>query len=233
MAAAQAGAPLPAHRVDLVDEHHGRGAFLGGAEQIPHPAGAHAHEHLHKVGTRNGEERCACFPGHSLGQQGLTGARRAHQQHALGDPGAHLREALGGAHKLHHFPQLFLFLVRAGHVGKGDLFARVHLGAGPALAEVHHAVAAALGTEHEIIQHRQRADHEHIGKQPFPDGGLGGGVGHGFHGEVRVGHLIPGDALELLGKDGHILPVSFQGGDVGIEIILGRESFLGQFAIDV
>ena len=35
------------------------------------------------------------LPGHGLGQQGLAGARRAYQQHALGDPGPQVQVPLG------------------------------------------------------------------------------------------------------------------------------------------
>ena len=42
VAAAEAGAPLAADGVDLVDEDDGRRLLAGGGEQVPHPAGADA-----------------------------------------------------------------------------------------------------------------------------------------------------------------------------------------------
>ena len=70
VAAAQAGAPLPAHRVDLVDEHDGGGVLLGLVEQVPHPAGTHTHIQLHEVRARDGQEVDPRLAGHRLGDAG-------------------------------------------------------------------------------------------------------------------------------------------------------------------
>ena len=74
-----------ANRVNLIDEDDAGGFLLGGAEKVAHAGGTHAHEHLHEIRTRQGEERHLCLACHSLGQQGLTRTRRADQQHAFGD----------------------------------------------------------------------------------------------------------------------------------------------------
>ena len=81
--AAEAGAAVAADRVDLVDEDDAGRVGLALLEEVADPARAHAHEHLHEVGARHREERAAGLTGHRLGQQGLAGARRAHQQRAL------------------------------------------------------------------------------------------------------------------------------------------------------
>ena len=49
MAAAEAGSALPAHRVDLVHEDDARRVLLGLLEQVPHPGGPDADEHLHEI----------------------------------------------------------------------------------------------------------------------------------------------------------------------------------------
>ena len=69
VSAAEAGAAMAAHGVDFVDEDDARGVLLALLEQIAHAAGAHAHEHLHEVRTRDGEERHAGFAGDRAGQQ--------------------------------------------------------------------------------------------------------------------------------------------------------------------
>ena len=47
--AAEAGAPLAADGVDLVDEDDGRRLLAGRLEEVADPAGADADEHLHEV----------------------------------------------------------------------------------------------------------------------------------------------------------------------------------------
>ena len=79
MAAAQAGAALAAHGVDLIDKDDGGGVLFGLVKEIADPGGAHAHIELHKVRTRDGEEVDAGLTRHGAGQQGLASARRAHQ----------------------------------------------------------------------------------------------------------------------------------------------------------
>ena len=88
VAAAEAGAAVPADGVDLVDEDDGRGVGLGLLEQVAHAGGADADEHLDEVRAGDRVERHAGLAGDGAGQQRLAGAGRAVQQHALGDLGA-------------------------------------------------------------------------------------------------------------------------------------------------
>ena len=88
VAATQAGSALTSHSIDLIDKDDRRGLGLGLLKEVAHAAGADAHKHLDKVGTRNAKERYARFAGNSLGQQRLTGARRAHEQYATRNLGA-------------------------------------------------------------------------------------------------------------------------------------------------
>ena len=195
--AAQARAALAAHGVDLVDEHDGGGVLLGLVKQVVHAARADAHEHLHEVRAGDGEEGHPGLAGHGAGQQGLARAGRAHQQYARGDARAHLGEALGVFQKLYDLPELFLFLVGAGHVVEGDLVA-VGVGhAGPGLAEAHHALAAAGLLAHQEVP--QRAE-EHHGDQ------LGGDV-----------------EFVLRGADLAAQHAFIDGADVGIELGLAGE----------
>ena len=124
VAAAHAGAAVAADGVDLVDEHDGGRRLLGLLEQVADPAGADADEHLDEVGARDGEERHAGLAGHGPGEQGLAGARRAVEQHALGDAGADGLEAGGVLQELLDLLQLLDRLVAAGDVGEGDRRAR-------------------------------------------------------------------------------------------------------------
>src|SRR5205085_1900844 len=83
----------PADGVELVEEDDPAG-LLGLGEQVAHPGGADADEHLGEVGAGGGVERHAGLPGHGPGQQGLAGPRRADQQEAAGHPGAGGGEAV-------------------------------------------------------------------------------------------------------------------------------------------
>ena len=64
------------------------------------------------------EERHAGLAGDGAGQQGLAGAGRADQQHALGDPGAESVKLLGVLQELDDLAKLVLGLVDAGHVAR-------------------------------------------------------------------------------------------------------------------
>ena len=96
VAAAEAGAALAADGVDLVDEDDRPAELAGRLEQVADAAGADADEHLHEVGAGDRQERHAGLAGDGPGDERLAGARRADEQHALGDAGADLGELARG-----------------------------------------------------------------------------------------------------------------------------------------
>ena len=79
VAAKAAAIALLADSIDLVDKDDARGLFLGLLKQVTHLGGAATDEHLNELGARNAKERHARLAGNSLGEQGLTGARRANE----------------------------------------------------------------------------------------------------------------------------------------------------------
>jgi hypothetical protein len=88
--------PLSADGVQLVYEDDAGGVFAGVLKEAPHPAGPHAHEHLHELAGGDGEEGDPGLPGHGPGQQGLARARGAHQEDPLwGSPPPSSRYFLG------------------------------------------------------------------------------------------------------------------------------------------
>ena len=93
---------------------------LGLLEQVAHPAGADADEHLDEVRTRDREERRTRLAGDGAGQQGLAGPRRAEEQDALRDLRAHGLEALGLGQEVLDLRELLDGLVAPGDVGEGD-----------------------------------------------------------------------------------------------------------------
>ncbi len=97
MGARHAHAARAADRVELVDEDDARRLLHGLLEQVAHARRAHAHEHLDELGAAHGEERHLGFAGDRLCQKRLAGARRSHEQHALGDAAAELGELVRDA----------------------------------------------------------------------------------------------------------------------------------------
>ena len=145
--------PLLADGVDLVDEHDAGGLLIGLLEQVPDLGRPHAHEHLHELRPGDGEEGHPGLSSHSFGQQGLAGARRADQQHALGQLGPYLGVLVRVMEKVHHFHQGVFGLLLASYVGKGDtglVLLYIHLGVG--LSEGHGIAHAGHLTAH-FLQH--------------------------------------------------------------------------------
>jgi hypothetical protein len=158
VAATHARAAMTSDGVDLVHEDDAGRVLLGLGEQVAHPAGAHPDEHLDEVRARDRKEGHPGLAGHGPRQQRLAGARRAEQQHALGDARAELLELLGVLQELLDLFELLDGLVDAGHVLEGDLGGVDADALGPALAEAHHLGAAAL----HLVHHEQpEPDDEH------------------------------------------------------------------------
>ena len=107
--------------VNLVDENDAGRLLLGLLEEVAHAARADAHEHLHEVGTRHGEEGHFGLAGHGLGEEGLARARRAHEQGSLGYLAAELGELLGAFKELNDFLHLLLRAFEPGHVLERDI----------------------------------------------------------------------------------------------------------------
>ncbi len=149
--AAEAGAAVAADGVDLVDEDDAGRVLLGLLEHVAHAGGAHADEHLHEIGAGDGEERHLGLTGNGLGQQGLTGTRRAHHQYAAGDLAAQFLELARVAQELDQLSDIFLGLFHAGDIVKSDFDLIFAQQAGTALAKGHcsAAGATALHLPHE------------------------------------------------------------------------------------
>ena len=198
VAAAQAGAAVAADGVDFVDEDDAGGVLLALLEHVAHAAGADADEHLDEVRAGDGEEGHVGLAGDGAGQQSLTGARRAHQQTALGDLAAEALELLRVAQVFDDLFQFLLGLVDAGDVVEGhapQLFGQqARLG----LAEAHGLAAAALHLAHEENPHADEQQHREPVQQQH---------------EERVG------ALDGLHVKGHA--AGFQGVNQSVQIVGG------------
>ena len=100
-------------------------------------------------------------PATALASRGLAGARRAHQQRALGQLGADFRILLGVVEEVDDLHQGLLGLILAGHILEGDAGLALHVDLGVGFAQVADAAAHLAGHP----THQQGEDHhnEHHG----------------------------------------------------------------------
>ena len=189
VAAAHAGAALAADGVDLVDEDDGGGCLLGLREEVAHAGCAHAHEHLDEVRARDAKEGDAGLARDSLGEQGLAGARGAHQQDAAGDLGAHGLVLGGVVEEVLNLLELVDDFVDAGDVGEADVGDLLGVLLGLGLAKLHLLVG---GARHLA----QEEDHDAEEEQEGDD-----------RGEQRHHQAVGGDVDGVLdiGMRGHEL----------------------------
>ncbi len=204
--AAEAGATMAAHRVDLVDEDDAGRALLALLEEVAHAGGAHPHEHLHEVRAGDGEEGDVGLARDGAGQEGLARARGAHEQDALGNPSAQLLELLRLLQELDDLLQFLLRFLHSGHVLERDLALLGGEKAGLGLAEGHGLVPARLHLPHE---EDPDAEEDGVGGEGDEDGGEGGGL------------IVDHRDLDLLGQELVERLVVAEGND-GLEGISGR-----------
>ena len=109
-----------ADRVELVDEDDRRRRGLRLGEEVAHPAGADAHDHLDELRRREREERHVGLAGDGAGQQRLARPGRPREQHAARDLAAEAAVAVRVAEEVDDLDELVLGLVDAGHVLERD-----------------------------------------------------------------------------------------------------------------
>jgi len=127
-------APRTTEGIELVDEDDRGRLRTRLLEQIPHPRGTDADEHLDELGAADGEERYAGLPGHRPRQQRLAGTRRADQQHALRDSCAQPTVCLRILQEPHDLLEFFLRLVDARDIVEGDAGVLLDVNLGVTLA---------------------------------------------------------------------------------------------------
>ena len=153
---------LLADGINLIDKDDARGLFLGLLKQIAHLGGATADEHLNELRARNAKERHARLAGNSLGEQGLTGTRRADEESTARQFGADLLVALRLLQKVNDLFEGLLSLFLAGDVLKGHahVLGGDHARAGltqsaaakTAAAKVHRRAVIAHGLLHAAVK---------------------------------------------------------------------------------
>ena len=167
MTTTQTGATLATYRINFIDEDDAGGRFLGLFEHVTHPGGTDTDEHLHEIGTRDGEEWHLGLARNGLGQQSLTGTGRTNQQHTGRDLATQFLEFARVAQIVDQLLHLFLGFITTCNVSKGSLDLIFAHQASLALAERHGTFAtAALHLTHEEDpdtdqqQHREPGDED-------------------------------------------------------------------------
>ena len=198
---AHAAATRPSDRIDLIDEDDAGGLLLRLLEQVAHTAGTHAHEHLHEVRAAQREEGHLGLTGHRLGEQRLAGARRAHEQGALGDLGTEVGVLLRVLQEVHDLLELLLGLIEPGHIVEGDVGALAALeDLGPALADVEDlATGSSAATD---AAHHEHPDGDHDAQEQHPLQHLAAPVVLALEGVAHAVVLVELLQLLLEGVDG-------------------------------
>ena len=167
-------AALAADGVDLVDEDDG-GGILFGLRRRGRARGSRPRRRTSPQSRSRRWRRTArpASPATALGEQRLAGARRAHEQHALGDVRAEAADSCSGiSQELHDLLQLLLLLVRARDVAERSLFVTLAGRLDAGLAEAGHLAVhpAARVAGHEVHQQDERQNRQHIRQQQLPAG---------------------------------------------------------------
>ena len=165
VSAAQTRTAPTTHGVDLVDEDDRGRILFRLIKEVAHAARADADIQLDKIGTGDRQKLHVCLARDGLGNERLAGARRADQQHALGNARAEPAEFVRLPQKVDDLLQLRLFLVCAGYVTEANLLfsgTDAHV----CFAEVRHAVIAVrveAGVEEED-QDAEQQESEKVGQ---------------------------------------------------------------------
>ena len=156
--------------VQFVNEDDAGRFFLCFFKQVAHASGTGTNEEFHELRAGNDEEGHLGFAGHGLGQQGLTGAGRADQQHTFRNARTDLGIALRALEEVDDLREFLLRLIHARHVGEGDprlLIGHVHLGL--ALGEAQRPLSTtAHRAASKELQHQDEDQGRH---HPAEDGG--------------------------------------------------------------
>ena len=190
VAAAEAGTTLTAHRIDLINKDDAGHGLLGLVKQVAHTGSTDTDVHLHEIRAGDGVERHAGLTGTGAGQQGLTGTRRAHQQHAVGDAGTQRVEFIRALEEFDHLFELFFLLVFARHIGKGSGLFVFPLVLDLGFAHVHDTAAGTAAAHHGEEQETCAAQHPQIEQDLHPGDGLHEGGVIVLHGSRGVGRVI-------------------------------------------
>src|SRR5690606_28484225 len=175
MATAEAGATMPAHRVELVDENDAGSLLLRLVEHVAHTRCPDADEHLDEVGTGYCEERYFRLARDGFGQQGLAGTRRPDHQHAFGDFPAEPLELARVSQEIDDFGYFGFCLIDTRDIRERDVHLVFTQEPCLALAERHRAASAAatLHLPHEVDPHAYEEQYRERTDEQLADQALG------------------------------------------------------------
>ena len=163
VAAAQSGASLTSHRVDLVDKHDAGRIFLGLLEQVSDTGCTDADKHFNKVGAADRKERHSRFTRCRPRHVGFSGSRRADQQDSLGDSRADLLIFPRILEEVHDLFKFLLLLLQTCDIREGNHLPVALIQSGLALSELERLAVASL--IHHQIEQEAEGDHHNNGGQ--------------------------------------------------------------------
>mmetsp|Transcript_35703 Transcript_35703/g.43061 ORF Transcript_35703/g.43061 Transcript_35703/m.43061 type:complete len:400 (+) Transcript_35703:913-2112(+) len=126
-----------ANSINLINEDDARSILLCLLKQVTNAGSTNTDEHLHKLGTRDREERDTSLSCNSLCQQGLSGTRGSDQQDTLGDASTNSGEALRPLQELDNLHEILLGFVHASHIIEHNTSVGLHLELSLGLSEGH------------------------------------------------------------------------------------------------
>ena len=197
--------------------------FLSLLEHVADAARADAHEHLDEIGARDREEGHVCLARDGARKQGLAGAGRADQQHALRNLAAEPLEFLGIAQVLDDLLKLLLGLVDAGDVVEGHPALALRQQARARLAEAHRLAAARLHLAHHEYPNADEEQQREPRNQDADDAEAALLDRHG--GNL---HIVGAECLDQLGV---VRRVGVEGAAVGV--VAGDRVALDRHVLDL
>lgn len=107
-------------RIDLVDKYNTWSSFTSFLEEVTYTRSSYSNKHLDELRTRNREKWNITLPCDSTSKQSLSCTWRSLKQDTTRDFGSEIFILTRIFEKIHHFYEIGFFLLRSGHVLKGN-----------------------------------------------------------------------------------------------------------------
>ena len=161
MSAAKTCTSPSCHCIDLIDKYNAGGILFCIIKKISYPGCSYSHEHLHEIRAGNGKEGNPRFSRNRFCNKSFSGARRAHQNDALGNTGSGLCILFRIFKEINYLLKILLFFLKSRHILKCDFLIVFIIKTGTASSEVHHLCidsASLTSAQHENKGYEKHTD---------------------------------------------------------------------------